>query len=219
MAQDTTFTVQDYDIKVENSKMFVNDSGKIIYQRNFNNPFCFSIDLDSDGIDEVVVNDSEEKDGLSYYYVYVFNCADQFSLTDSVYSGLKEPYFIDSDEIENFVLVTGSPDFDSLYNPELETAFSPLICWSYVDASLSIVNDQLYDIFINENQKNIEVISAIYNEKGKSCQATELVKSVIASTYANYIYADEKATAERSLEQFYYCSDLANFKKIIEELL
>ncbi|MDP4174872.1 MAG: hypothetical protein Q8933_12925 [Bacteroidota bacterium] len=218
-AQDTTFSVENFNIKFESSKLTVTDNDEKVYQRDFSDPISFTLDLDSDGVDELLVSDSEEKDGLSYYTLYVFNCTGSFFLTDSIYSGLKEPYVFDSDEINNIVIVTGSPDFDSLYVPELEVAYSPLICWSFVDTSLAIVNDQLYDPFIDENNKNIELMDAIYKEKGKDCKITESLKQIIATTYANYIYADEKALAERALVQYYYCEDLKQFKENIEKLL
>ncbi|MGE5402205.1 MAG: hypothetical protein ACM3S2_17540 [Ignavibacteriales bacterium] len=219
-AQDSTYSVEDFNIRFDNSHLVVEDINKnIVYDRVFQNPNGFVLDLDNDGTGEFLVNDYTETDGQNFYTLYVFNTTGTFYLTDSIYSGLKDPYYFYSDEISNVVLVTGSPDFDSLNQAAAETSFSPLVCWSFVDSSLSIVNDQLYDIFLDENEANISYMDSVCKSKGRTCEASQEFRAAIAATYANYVYADENALAEKMLEEYYFCDDLKKFKEQISKLL
>ncbi|HEX2868472.1 MAG TPA: hypothetical protein VHO03_15625 [Ignavibacteriales bacterium] len=219
-AQDSTFAVEDFNIKIQDSRLLVGDlDNKTVYDRQFQEPYAYTLDIDGDGAPELLINDAAEKDSLSYYTLYVYNTVGSFYLIDSIYSGLKEPYSFFSDEINNVVLVTGSPDFDSLNVQGQDNIFSPLVCWSFVDSSLSIVNDQLYNVFLSENDANMKYMDEVYREKGKNCQASRLLMAAIASTYANFIYADEYALADKLLEEYYLCEDLKQFKEQISKLL
>lgn len=218
-AQDTTFTVEDFEIKIDNSNLSVFREQSPVFSRKFNDPSIFTADLNNDGLEEVVVFDYDLKEGLECYSAYVFDCSGSFIMTDSIYSGLKEPYMLESDESEKIIVVTGSPDFDSLYVPALGTPFSPMVCWTFGDSSLTQVNDEMYDVFIEENEKNIEFIKSYYAQHGSNCTASGELKQVLATVYANYIYADEKALAEMTLVRFYYCGDEAQFRERINNIL
>lgn len=219
-AQDSTFAVEDFNIKIQDSRLLAGDlDNKTVYQRQFQEPYAYTLDIDGDGASELLVNDDVKTDGQDYYTLYVYNTIGSFYLIDSIYSGLKEPYSFFSDEINNVVLVTGSPDFDSLNASGQDNVFSPLACWSFVDSSLSIVNDQLYNVFLSENEANMKFMDAFFKEHGKNCESSGILKAAIASTYANYIYADEYALADKLLEEYYLCEDLKQFKEQISKLL
>ncbi|MCU7496805.1 MAG: hypothetical protein HF314_05125 [Ignavibacteria bacterium] len=218
-AQDSTFAVEDFNIKIQDAKLLVGDlDNKTVYDRQFQDPYAYTLDIDGDGASELLINDDNESEGQDSYTLYVYNTVGSFYLIDSIYSGLKEPYSFFSDEINNVVLVTGSPDFDSL-NAGGQDVFSPLVCWSFVDSSLEIVNDQLYNVFLSENDANIDFMDSFFKEKGRNCESSQLLKAAIASAYANYIYADEYALADKLLEEYYLCEDLKEFKEQISKLL
>ncbi|MEI7811173.1 MAG: hypothetical protein WCJ01_01975 [Ignavibacteria bacterium] len=218
-AQDTTFTIENYRIDLRQFTLTVSNVNSKVYDKTFFSPMGYSLDMNNDGIEELIISDYQQIAGFEYYTIYVFNTSGSFYQTDSIYSGLKEPYFIYQDEIEALVLVTGSPDFDSMNSTGLETAFSPLTCWCFDDSSLAIVNDRLYDIFLEENTNNIAVLKLFYEEQGKDCRITEIMKPVIASIYINYIRADETAMAERTISQYYYCDDREKFRQVLINLL
>lgn len=220
-AQDSTFAVEDFNVKIQDAKLLVSDlDNKTVFNRQFQYPTAYTLDIDGDGASELLINDDNEQDGQDYYTLYVYNTIGSFYLIDSVYSGLKEPYYFFSDEINNVVLVTGSPDFDSLNtSAQQENVFSPLICWSFTDSSLNIVNDQLYNIFLSENEANMKFMDSFYKENGKNCESSRRIRAAVAATYANYIYADEYALAEKLLEEYYLCGDLKSFKEQISKLL
>ncbi|MGE5498629.1 MAG: hypothetical protein ACM3Q2_11180 [Syntrophothermus sp.] len=218
-AQDTTFTVEDFEIKIDNSNFSVFREQSPVFSRSFNDPSIFTADLNNDGLEEVVVFDYDLKEGQECYSAYIFDCSGSFTMTDSIYSGLKEPYLLETGESEKIIVVTGSPDFDSLYVPAAGTPFSPLVCWAFEDTSLTRVNDEMYDVFIDENEKNIDFIKSYYTQHGSSCETSMQLKQVLAAVYANYMYADEKALAEMILVRFYYCSDGVQFRESINNLL
>lgn len=219
-AQDSTFAVEDFNIKIQDAKLLAGDlDNKTVYERQFQDPYAYTLDIDGDGASELLINDDTQTDGQDNYTLYVYNTVGSFYLIDSIYSGLKEPYSFFSDEINSVVLVTGSPDFDSLNVAGQDEVFSPLVCWSFVDSSLNIVNDQLYNVFLQENEANMNYMDSFFKERGRNCESSRLLKAVIASAYANYIYADEYALADKVLEEYYLCEDLKQFKEQISKLL
>lgn len=214
------YTIDSITVKVENNTLSVtNKANDQIYIKNFSNPSAYAVDLDEDGVTEFLVNDYTEKDGQYFYTLYIFNAVDSFYMVDSIYSGLKEPYYMYSEELKGMLLITGSPDFDYLNINGTEDVFSPIICWKYSNYEVNIINDQLYEIFISENENNLRYIEQLTTEKGKDCDSSNLIKAAIASVYANFIYADEESNAEQVLNEFYNCKDLDAFRKEIKENL
>lgn len=219
-AQDSTYTVEDFNIKFTNGLMTVSDSvQQTVYTRQFDNPKAFLLDLDQDGLPEFLVNDAAKQDGATYYTLYVFNTVASFYMNDSLYSGMLEPYSIYPDEYDNVVLVTGSPDYDSLYTPGSGIVFSPLVCWSVTDSSLSIINDKLYDTFINENEKIVSYIDSVFKTDKPECESTELVKQALAALYANFYSASESVLAEQALKRYYKCGNAEKFRDTLKNLL
>jgi len=220
-AQEELFLLDHFKIKLQANKLTVSgsDNEAIIFQKSFIDPTPVAQDMDNDGIKELLISDCVKKNDICSYTVYVFNSVDSFYIVDSIYSGLKQPYSYSSEEINEEILVTGSPDFDSLYSSAIGSSFSPIICWQYNGSELEIVNDKLYDIFISENEAMIEFIDVYLKENGKNCASLSKLKQVIAAVYANYITADEKTNAEYTLKRYYSCDDLDKFKALLQNLL
>jgi len=219
-AQDNLFTTESFIVKITGSNLVVEEllERKIVFQRDFIHPTGYVIDLDNDGNVEFLVNDYRETEGQSYYSVFIYNTVDSFYLIDSILSGMKEPYYTFSDEINEIILITGSPDFDDYNSTEIETIFSPLICWGFQGNEFGLINDRLYEIFINENEKYIDFVEAQFKAKGKDCNTANLLRGVIAAIYINYYLADEKAAAEKSFDEFYRCENKEKFKEEIKKL-
>ena len=208
-----------YRVKVDNSILKVFDlNGKQIFSKKFNDPRSFNSDLDGDGINEVIVEDTFNKGLNTYYTLYIYNCIDTFGPADSVASGLTAPYITNSEDIGGPVIVAGNPKFDYL-NKDTADIFVPINCWKYENGELFNVNDEVYNLFIGENEDIIDFIDSYFESEGKSCGSSNSVKAAIASVYVNYINAGEKILAEHFIEKYYLCPDLSGFKKIIEALL
>lgn len=219
-AQSNNIRIENFNIDIVDARLEVKDQfDKNVYERTFLNPSGYTADLDDDGISEYLVNDFQEDEGKYYYTVYIYNTVDSFYLSDSIYSGLKEPYYLFSEEISSTVLITGSPDLDSLYIPDMDYIFSPLVCWSYRDNGLEIVNDELYDIYISENEKNISYVDSVYDANGKSCEIARKLKLAIATIYMNYLYANENTNAEQAMRYYYNCEDREKFREALRKLL
>lgn len=215
-----SFTVDNFFISLSNNTLSVEDSSKqIVFKQSFSHPAGYLADLDGDGTEEFLLNDYTESQGLDHYTLYVFNTVDTFYLADSIYSGLKEPYYTQSPEIKGVLLVTGSPDIDSLYTPQLDNSFSPLVCWAVVEGELTIVNERLYDIFIEENEKLIGFIDTYIKANGRDCGVARVLKNAIGTLYINYIYAGEKSSAESALRQYYKCDDIESFRQELQKIL
>lgn len=220
-AQEELILIDKFKIRLKSNILIVSDqnSDAVIYQKQYANPAPLTLDLDNDGIKELLITDCIQKEGVCTYTIFLFNTADSFYVVDSIYSGLKQPYCFTSEEINEEVLVTGSADFDSLYSPVLSNSFSPIICWQYNGTELEIVNDKLYDVFISENETMIEFIDIYLKENGKNCASFSKLKQAIAAIYANYMTADEKTNAEYTLKRYYSCDDLDKFRALLNSLL
>jgi len=218
-AQENIFSTESFIIKLTGANLEAENLDRaVVFQKSFDNPTGEVIDLNNDNNVEFIINDYSVTNGRKYYNTYVYNTLDSFYLIDSIYSGLKKPYYTYSYELNQFILITGSPDFDSLNTPEIEEVFSPLTCWGFLGAEFGIVNDKLYDIFLYENEKYIDFIDSLYKLKKKNCSTSRLVRSVIAAIFINYLYADEKSMAEKSFNQYYECDDKEKFKASIKKL-
>jgi hypothetical protein len=219
-AQENIFSTESFIIKLTGANLEAeNPERTIVFQRSFNHPAGEVIDLDNDNNVEFLVNDYIISGGRKYFYTYVYNTLDTFYLVDSICSGLKKPYHTYSNELNEVILVTGSPDFDELNTTEMVEVFSPLVCWGFLGVEFGIVNDRLYDIFLNENEKNIDLLDSLYRIKKKNCTTSTLIRPIIAAIFINYLHADEKAMAEKSFSQYYNCDDKEKFKATINNYL
>ena len=71
-----------------------------------------------------------------------------------------------------------------------------------------LVNDEVYNVFINENESIINYLDDYLNDNSKNCKTSITVKAAIAAAYANYINAGEKSVASQFLKNYYLCEDL-----------
>jgi hypothetical protein len=211
-AQNEIYDYENYFLRMEGSSLeaFREDSS-LFYEKQFSNPEYFAANLDSDGVNEFIVIDNRILDGKRNYSLFVYNTADSLYLADSVNSGSTEPYQAFSKELNTVLLVTGNPAFDSLNSVD-SLSYLPLNFWKFEEGSLYLANASIYDLYINENANIIDMIEEYYLQNGKSCKSTEKIKGAIASGFINYYEAGEKSFASQFLKNYYFCSDISNFK-------
>ncbi|MHB1688094.1 MAG: hypothetical protein ACYCVH_12080 [Ignavibacteriaceae bacterium] len=211
--QGKTFTFDSFSLKIINNELTAFDSNKkVFYKKEFHNPKDFTLDLDGDGVDEYLVSDFYTTDSSAYYTLYIFNTIDSLYLADSVISGLVEPYEIKSSETGGMIIVSGNPKIDSL-NTDLYNIFLPVNCWKYESGELYSVNDEVYKIFVKENDSIIDFLDNYYESNQANCESTKHVKAALASAYINYINSGDNILARQFLKEYYHCGDLNNFEQ------
>jgi hypothetical protein len=186
----------------------------IIYSKKFYNPQDIAVDLDGDGIDEYIVDDSYTKYQKNYYWLYIFHTADSLYLADSINSGITEPYVTHSDEVQRMIIISGNPVFDSL-NTDTSNIFLPINCWKYDNGRLYSVNDEVYNLFITENNDIIDFLDNYFSSNKTDCTNSDKVKAAIAAAYVNYLNAGEFTLASQFLKRYYLCTDIEKFKKYL----
>jgi len=217
--QGRTYIYDSFSAKIENSDLQVlNKEKKPVFEKKFNDPYDFSVDLDGDGVDEYLVIDDLKKDEKDIYTIYIFSTADSFYVADSICSGYLEPYQTNSEEAGGIIIVAGNPGFDSL-NPQSGDSFLPINCWQYANGEISLANNKVYKLFVAENDTMLDIIDSYYDTNGPDCKSTTSMRGLIASVYANYMHAGDKLLAAQFLRRYYHCTDLDDFKKKINSLL
>ena len=218
-AQEDTLSFDNFYLTFQNKELNVLDNNnKIIYQKKFINPSPYTSDLNDDNSDEYLVLDSTVNKGMPWFTLYIYNTTDQFSLTDSIVSGTTEPYETTSGDLGGTIIVSGNTDFEQ-FNKVSDNYFIPINCWRYEDSAIFLVNDEVYNVFINENESIINYLDDYFNDNPKSCTETDSVKAAIATAYVNYINAGEKSVASQFLKNYYLCEDLPKFKQELNELI
>lgn len=211
----------DFLLSLDGNKLLVIDNkGQAIFNKEFFNPFGEYVDFDNDGVDEYYVKDFFVKDSISFYNVYVYSLNDDFHLIDSIYSGMTEPMILFSDEANCYLLVCGQPELDSLnllYNKN--HIYPSLNCFKYEGEKFYNDNEELYDIFINENDVLISYIEKEYLKSSKTCSVTNYLKPVLAAVYLNLLKASETSMAKQFLSKFYFCEDKDEFSNFLIQLL
>jgi hypothetical protein len=212
---ETIFTSELFKIILSDNHLIVKDTiGNVVYTGEFLNPDAHSLDLDGDGTDEFLIKDVFEKDSSQEYFFHVYNLIDTFYLAWEINSGVIDPYETFSDEIEGLIIVSGNSDFSYL-NEESEIKALPINCWKFEDGELFLTNEELYDIFMTENDAHLSIL---YADDINDCGKSNRVKSLLASVYINYMNAGEIASAENFLKTFYLCEDLETFKEELNNL-
>jgi hypothetical protein len=195
-----------------------NNNGEIVYTKEYQNPFGYLSDLDSDGNDEFLVRDSSVTlVDQTLYELYIYNVLDTFYMAGKINSGTTEPYESDSGEIEGLIIVTGNPDFSYL-NENSEYVSLPLNCWKFEDGEIHSVNDEVYDLFMNENNKILSALDDILSGDKSDCDSMLDVKSLIASAYINYLNAGENAVASNLISTYYPCEDASRFRQELDSI-
>ena len=209
------FTSDLFRIILSDNLMIVEQNdGKEIYKNPFQNPHCYFLDLDDDSLDEFLVIDQIKSGIVKEYSLNIYNLLDTFYLAGEINSGVIMPYETFSGEIEGLIIVSGNTDFSYLYEVS-EIKMLPINCWKFKDGEIFSVNEELYEIFITENETLLSTfdIEGI-NDYGRSKE----MKSLLASIYINSLNAGEKASAENFLKTFYLCEDLEKFKEELNNL-
>ncbi len=76
------------------------------------------------------------------------------------------------------------------------------------------VNDEVYDLFMNENDAIIDYLDTYFQSHENDCTNSKEVLGAIAAGYANYINAGEESSADHFLSNYYFCLDKDALKKI-----
>ena len=210
--QEANFSAGDFSVSINNSILKVLKNDTLVYQKKFINPSIDSVDLDNDGINELELIDSVVSSGQTFYTFYIFSTIDSFYLSDSIYSGITAPYEVESDEVPGKIIITGNPIFDH-FNGESYTTFSPINCWKYESGEVFGINDEIYDLFINENEDIIDYLDQYFRFKKSDCINSKEMLGAIAAGYANYINAGEESSAEHFLSTYYFCLDADKLKE------
>lgn len=215
---DTTFSIDLLKIEIDGGNLKVkNPAEKVIFSQKFNAPSVITNDLDSDGVEELIVIDNYLVNNKKEYTLYTFSTVDSFYLAATVNSGYLEPYIQSSEEISADIIITGLPEFNFL-NDSAPDIFYPLICWRYDNGQLFNDDIELYDIYLNENDAITDFLDDYYETNSKNCTATLKVKNAVASVYLNFLSADEEIMANQFIKNYYFCDDYATFKSKLDSI-
>jgi len=190
----------------DNILLIENIEGTEIYSKQFGNPVPYLVDLDNDGVDEYLIRDSNED--TTEYLLYIYNLLDTFYLSAEINSGIIEPYQTTSGELEGLIIISGNNDFSYL-NEVSRVKSLPVNCWKYEEGEIFSVNEELYEIFITENDN---LLFKLESEAINNCSEAQQQKALFASVYINFLNAGEIASAENFLNTFYLCEDLNSFR-------
>ena len=218
-AQEDTLSFDNFylTLQVNLLKVF-NSNNKIIYQKKFFNPNAYTTDLNDDNTEEYLVLDSTLNNKIPRYILYIYSTKNKFSFIDSIISGSTEPYETTSGDLGGTVIVAGNPDFEK-FNKDTDNFFIPINCWHYEDSAIFLVNDEVYNVFMNENESIINYLDDYLIDNSKGCQTSIALTAPIVAAYVNYINAGEKSVASQFLKNYYLCKDIEQFKQKLNELI
>jgi hypothetical protein len=218
-AQNESYPFELFTANIEGTRLsVVTLEQNLIFKKDFVHPAGYTSDLDEDGINELLIIDSIPSDSRTNFKLFIFNTLDSFYLVDSINSGGLPPYETASEETAGMIIVSGNPLFD-LFNEGVIEYFVPINCWKYEDAALFLDNNEIYDIFISENEYLIDYIDEFYLENGVVCTTSQKMKAAIASAYVNYINAGEESVASQFLKNYYLCEDFEEFRNQVNVLI
>ena len=195
----------------------ISNEGDLVYSRSFQHPDFTTADLDSDGVEEYIVTDYKTIDGNNDYTLFVYNTLDTFYCVDSIRSGFIEPYFVYSQEVESNIIVAGMAQFNEL-NLNKDDISLPVSVWKYDDASLTNINNEIYDLFESESDAVIDYLEDYFDSNVESCNSSKEAENIIAAGYVNLLSAGEISVASQFLKKYYLCPDIESFRLRIENL-
>ncbi|MFA4922925.1 MAG: hypothetical protein WC557_01900 [Ignavibacteriaceae bacterium] len=203
--------------KLENSKLTVADtSGKIIFEKHFSEPAELFAALSGGSGIQYLIRDKKNVNGIPKYFAFIYCITDSFYLIDSLYSGVYEPAPFYSDELDRTLLLTGNPDFDSLYSSFEHEYFSSINCMTIEDGKLYNVDDLVYDVYLQENEQVMSFIESSWSGSAKDCSTSTEIKSAVAAVYVNYANAREKVLAAKFFDDYYRFPDKTTFKLFLD---
>lgn len=219
-AQAENYEFDTYTVTVEKNIVLAMDvNGKIFYNRPFENLKEFLADLDGDSISEFCVTTSKTINNNTFYKVYVYNTIDTFQLADSLESLNLEPYSVYDEESEREIFVVGNPACIKLALNKEETITAALDCYEYDGTGFNLINNQVYDIFMRQNEMLVDSLDSFYADSDSNCTCSQKVRSLIAATYLNYKNAFEDSISLHFLNKYYFCNDVLDFKSKLNGLL
>jgi hypothetical protein len=216
-AQQNYYEYAPFSIRFEQGVMEVKNGDAVLYTHSFRNPSENGVDLDGDGIDEFLVIDQMEEDGRRQFILFIFNITESFFLVDSISSGSIEPYIIYSEEVEDYILISGNSSFMQFTGNNAEHL--PVNCYKYETGEVFLVNDEIYDVFISENDELLEIIDKYFEMNARNCTSSLDIIPALSAAYANYINAGEPTLASHLITNYYYCDDKERFIKKIDDLI
>jgi hypothetical protein len=216
-------TIVEYDlfsVKLKDKllQVFSNEGG-LIFNQKFENPVFTTADLDSDAVEEYILIDYKILDQKKDYTIYVYNTIDTFYCVDSIRSGFYEPYVFFSDEVKSDVIIAGIPGFNEFNIGKTDNITLPLNIWQYGENGITMINDEIYDLFMSENDAVVDYLDEYFDSNIKNCNSSQQVNNVIAAGYINYKNAGDISVANQFLLKYYLCSDIKDFKTKIEKLI
>jgi hypothetical protein len=215
----TSVDFDNFIVKLKNNLLQVfSNEGSLMFSQKFENPVFTTTDLDNDSVEEYILIDHKILDQKKDYSIFIYNTIDTFYCVASIRSGFYEPYVFYSDEVKGNVIVAGNPGFNELNLGKVDISL-PLNIWQYGENGIVLVNDQIYDLFLSENDSVIDYLDDYFDSNIKNCNSSEQVDNIIATGYINYKNAGELSDANQFLLKYYLCRDIDIFKKKIEKLL
>ncbi len=216
--QEKIYQSENFTVTFNNNKLithFISDS--TIMESEFKNASLLINDLDADGNSEIVLIDSDTTLHQGFV-IYVFNTLDDFFLVDSIIAGWTQPVIVVAEEIQYPVIICSNPDFQIFYS-NINENYEPINVWKFEQGELYLANEEVYELFINENENLINLLTDELGNKKADCQRIKPYISLLASAYANFINAGETTSAFQMLDKYYTCEDIEKFKQTIDELL
>ncbi len=217
-SQEENIQAGDYSIQLNNSILTASKNDSIVYKKTFLNTSQSLTDLDNDGVDELIIIESSNSVSENFYTIYIYSTLDSFFLADSIYSGITLPYQTETSDVNGTIIITGIPNFD-FYNQASGTSFSPFNCWKYESGEVFLINDEVYDLFITENDSIIDYLDEYFKFHDKNCTSVKEVLGAVSSVYVNYLNAGENSAAKKFLSNYYFCLDGEKFKSDLDKEL
>lgn len=216
----TTVEYDLFSVKLKDNFLRVfSDQGSLIFSQEFQHPVFTTADLDSDAIDEYILIDYRITDQKKDYTIYIYNTIDTFYCVDSILSGFYEPYVFYSEEVKGNVIITGIPGFNEFNIGKTDNITLPLNVWRYGENGITLINNEIYDLFMSENDTVVDDLDEYFNSNIKNCNSSLKVNNLIASGYINYKNAGDISVANQFLLKYYLCPDILDFKTKIENLI
>lgn len=201
----------------KNDLKVITDAGDTLLVQSFTAPHWYYYDLNNDTNDEIIVVDSTTCSHGATYSVFIYAADSSFRLLDSINSGVFQPMIEYNEELGSTVLLTGLPSVDSLYLAvQQDSLFLPVQYFQYNGFTLKNVSDDVYSTYLNENI----AITAFLEQKdisGSVCGAIQKHRSAIFTVFFYYRKAGEFSLANKFLQQYYPCADIAEVKKLLEK--
>lgn len=194
-------------------------SGEIFYSAKFTNMTESLVDLDNDSLPEFCITTKNTAGKNDYYKFYVFNAVDSFYLADSLESLNIEPYTIIDEESGKTFIVTGNPELKRIAGKNEEKIYAAVDCYGYDGNSFFTANDQVYDVFLQENEELLDSVDAFYKNNANDCSKSDGILSCVAAVYLNFKNANEDSMALHFLNKYYFCKDIMEFKARLNGLL